>query len=194
MGYQRSEISTGFINGLLKKWLSFCQSIKNINHVKESELTSLFGKHKYEENLIDNIYEIEKSKSLVFATPLSTAFISASIVQDFQDSTDDEEDTRSIKSTRNDLEENTQAKLSPSSSLGKNKGLIAESYDWDEEEVSSDKNEVTEVKALMALADEERIYVGIESARNGEWTKISIKKGGRAGRERLLEMKIMMKE
>ncbi|GKA61843.1 hypothetical protein Tco_0761362 [Tanacetum coccineum] len=41
----------------------------------------------------------------------------------------------------------------PSSSSGKNKGLIAESYDWDEEEVSSDKNEVTEVKALMALAD-----------------------------------------
>ncbi|GJW03377.1 hypothetical protein Tco_1562233, partial [Tanacetum coccineum] len=29
--------------------------------------------------------------------------------------------------------------------------------DWDEEEVSSDDNEVTEVKALMALTDEERV-------------------------------------
>ncbi|GJT59766.1 hypothetical protein Tco_1003299 [Tanacetum coccineum] len=64
----------------------------------------------------------------------------------------------------------------PSLSSGKNKGLITESYDWDEEEVSSDKNEVTKVKALMALADKERIYVGQESTRNGEWTKISIKK------------------
>ncbi|GJS86517.1 retrovirus-related pol polyprotein from transposon TNT 1-94 [Tanacetum coccineum] len=64
----------------------------------------------------------------------------------------------------------------PSSSLGKNKSLIAESYDWDEEEVSSDDNEVTEVKALMALADEERVSVGKESARNDEWIKISMKK------------------
>ncbi|GKC55940.1 retrovirus-related pol polyprotein from transposon TNT 1-94 [Tanacetum coccineum] len=63
----------------------------------------------------------------------------------------------------------------PSSFSSKNKGLIAESYDWDEEEVSSDDEE-TEVKALMALTDEERISVGKESARNGEWTKITIKK------------------
>nr|GEV31811.1 hypothetical protein [Tanacetum cinerariifolium] len=63
----------------------------------------------------------------------------------------------------------------PSSSLGKNKGLIAEMYDWDDEEVSSDENEVTEVKALMALTNEERVSVGKESARNGDWTKISIK-------------------
>ncbi|GJT30510.1 hypothetical protein Tco_0910785 [Tanacetum coccineum] len=48
------EINTGFINGLQKKWLAFCQSLINTNHVKESELTSLFGKLKYEENLIDN--------------------------------------------------------------------------------------------------------------------------------------------
>ncbi|GJX35867.1 retrovirus-related pol polyprotein from transposon TNT 1-94 [Tanacetum coccineum] len=64
----------------------------------------------------------------------------------------------------------------PSSSSGKNKGLIAETYDWDEEEVSSDDNEVTEVKALMALTDEERVSVGKESANNGEWVKISIQK------------------
>ncbi|GKD83541.1 hypothetical protein Tco_1350380, partial [Tanacetum coccineum] len=64
----------------------------------------------------------------------------------------------------------------PSSSSGKNKGLIAEMYDWDEKEVSSDDNEVTEVKALMALANEERVPVSKESASNGEWVKISIQK------------------
>nr|GEV84269.1 retrovirus-related Pol polyprotein from transposon TNT 1-94 [Tanacetum cinerariifolium] len=57
----------------------------------------------------------------------------------------------------------------------KNKGLIAETYDWDNDEVSSDENEVTKVKALMALIDEERVSVGKESARNRDWTKISMK-------------------
>ncbi|GJZ90278.1 hypothetical protein Tco_0662205 [Tanacetum coccineum] len=85
------KINTGFINGLPKKWLSFYQSLRNTNHVKEYKLASLFGKLKYEDNLIDSIYESEKKKSLVNATPLSTAFFLTSIVQDFQDSPEDEE-------------------------------------------------------------------------------------------------------
>ncbi|GKE82402.1 hypothetical protein Tco_1552402 [Tanacetum coccineum] len=99
------KINTGFINGLPKKWLSFCQSLRNTNHVKEYKLASLFGKLKYEDNLIDNIYESEKKKSFVAATPLSTAFFLTSIVQDFQDSPEDEEDTRSSQEYLNDLEE-----------------------------------------------------------------------------------------
>ncbi|GJR15163.1 hypothetical protein Tco_0797815 [Tanacetum coccineum] len=193
-----------------KEVAKFCQSLRNINHVKDLELASLFGKLKYEENLIDSIYETEKSKSLVSATPLSTAFFSTSIVQDFQDSHDDEEDTRSSHEYLNDLEEEYQARAllakskrdcwsktsvplyqSPfqsklllssenkpeqSSSSSKDKGLIAKTYDWDDEEVSSNENEVTEVIAFMTLTDKERILVGKESARNGDWTKISMKK------------------
>ncbi|GJU70296.1 retrovirus-related pol polyprotein from transposon TNT 1-94 [Tanacetum coccineum] len=84
---------------------------KGPSDVKEnSELASLFGKLKYEENLIDSIYETEKNKSLVSATPLSTAFISTSSVQDFQDSPDDEEDTRSSHEYLNDLKEKYQAR------------------------------------------------------------------------------------
>ncbi|GJW16510.1 retrovirus-related pol polyprotein from transposon TNT 1-94 [Tanacetum coccineum] len=99
------EINTCFINGLPKKWLSICQSLRNTNQVKDFELASLFGKLKYEENLIDSVYETEKKKYLTIATPLSTAFISTSIVQDFQDSPDDEEDTRSSQEYMKDLEE-----------------------------------------------------------------------------------------
>ncbi|GKB93718.1 hypothetical protein Tco_0979855 [Tanacetum coccineum] len=51
-----------------------------------------------------------KRESLVSATPLSTAFFSTSIVQDFQDSTNDEEDTRSTQEYLNDLEEEYQAR------------------------------------------------------------------------------------
>ncbi|GKA72819.1 retrovirus-related pol polyprotein from transposon TNT 1-94 [Tanacetum coccineum] len=134
------EIKTSFINRLPKKWLSFYQSFRNINHVKESELASLFCKLKYEENLIDSIYESEKKKFVVTATRLSSAFFSTSIVQDFQDSPDDEEDTRS-----------------------------------NEEDMSSNDNEMTEVKVLMTLVDDESFVVGKESARNGEWVKISMK-------------------
>ncbi|GKE92227.1 hypothetical protein Tco_1573322 [Tanacetum coccineum] len=181
------KINTGFINGLPKKWLSFCQSLRNTNHVKDFELASLFGKLKYEENLIDSIYETEKNKSLVFATPLSTAFIST-IVQDFQDRPDDEKDARSSSAVQKQLTKlNTiniarkhkpelrltkdfeakynkfKAKLALLSSSAsaskaatvKNKGLIAKAYEWDEEEVSSDDNEMVEVHTLLEMEDKD---------------------------------------
>ncbi|GJU60981.1 hypothetical protein Tco_1238747 [Tanacetum coccineum] len=181
------------------------------SNVKESRVMDLI------------IYESEKKKSLVTATPLSTAFFSTSIVQDFQDSPDDEEDTRSSQEYLNDLEEEYQerallakskrffkkgsqspsqqkpelrpnkdfeikykkvkAKLahlssgtSSKSSMLKNKGLVAEAYEWDKKYMSSDYNDMTKVKVLMALADDENVAVGKESARNGKWVKISIRK------------------
>ncbi|GKF77642.1 hypothetical protein Tco_0230112, partial [Tanacetum coccineum] len=115
---------------------------------------------------------LKRANLLSLKTPFSTAFFSTSIVQDFQDSPGDEEDTRSSQEYINDLEEEYKSRallaeskrhtkdfeakynkvkaklallsssaLAPNSSLGKNKGLIANTYDWDEEEVSSDDNE-----------------------------------------------------
>nr|GEV06737.1 retrovirus-related Pol polyprotein from transposon TNT 1-94 [Tanacetum cinerariifolium] len=163
--FKEGESLTQTFTRLPKKWLSFCQSLRNTNHVKNSELASLFGKLKYEENLIDSIYETEKNKSLISATPLSTAFFSSSIVQDFQDSPDDEEDTRSSQEYLNDLEEEYQARAL----LAKSKRFFKK------EEVSSDDNEMVEAKVLMALAEENNA-VDKESARNGEWVKISMRK------------------
>nr|GEW08046.1 retrovirus-related Pol polyprotein from transposon TNT 1-94 [Tanacetum cinerariifolium] len=57
----------------------------------------------------------------------------------------------------------------------KNKGLIAEAYEWDKEQVSLDDNEMIEVKVLIALA-EDNDAVSKEGARNGEWVKISMRK------------------
>ncbi|GJY71511.1 hypothetical protein Tco_0475214 [Tanacetum coccineum] len=56
----------------------------------------------------------------------------------------------------------------------KNKGLVAETFDWDEEEVLDDE-EVTQVKVLMALADDE-LTVGKNHACNGEWIDITMRK------------------
>ncbi|GJX39368.1 hypothetical protein Tco_0252671 [Tanacetum coccineum] len=139
------KINSGFINGLPKKWLSFCQSLRNTNHVKDSELASLFGKLKYEENLIDTIYETKKNKSLVSAIPLSTAFFSTSIVQDFQDSPDDEEDTRSSHEYLNDLEEEYQARdlLAKSKSSSQHKPELRPIKDF--------KAKYNKIKAKLAL-------------------------------------------
>ncbi|GJZ60514.1 hypothetical protein Tco_0616330 [Tanacetum coccineum] len=114
------EINTSFLNGIPKKWLSFYQNLRNTNHVKYYELASLFGKLKYEENLIDSIYETKKRKYLISATPLSTAFFSTSIVQDFQNSPDDEEDTRSSHEYLNDIDEEYLTR----SLLAKSKGFL----------------------------------------------------------------------
>nr|GEW60079.1 retrovirus-related Pol polyprotein from transposon TNT 1-94 [Tanacetum cinerariifolium] len=87
-------------------------------------------------------------------------------VEDFQNSLDDEEDTRSSQEYMNDLEEEYQARA-----------LLAKSkMFFKKEEVSSDGNEVTKVKALIALADEERVSVGKESARNVRYPLLSREK------------------
>ncbi|GKA38333.1 hypothetical protein Tco_0730884 [Tanacetum coccineum] len=173
---------------LPKKWLSFCQSLKNVNHVRDYDLTLLFGKLKYEENLIDSIYDTKKKKSLTTTTPLSATFFSSSIVQDFQDSPDDEEDTRSIQEYMDDLEmEFHERALLDKSKWFFKKGTQRFSGAKATEktkcykcgrtkEVSSDDNEMVKVKVLMALADDESGVVGKESTISGEWVKISIRK------------------
>nr|GEY63340.1 retrovirus-related Pol polyprotein from transposon TNT 1-94 [Tanacetum cinerariifolium] len=54
----------------------------------------------------------------------------------------------------------------------KNKVLVAKTFDWDEEEVF-DEEEVTRVKLLMALVDDE-LTVGKNHARNGKWIDITM--------------------
>nr|GEV96948.1 retrovirus-related Pol polyprotein from transposon TNT 1-94 [Tanacetum cinerariifolium] len=58
----------------------------------------------------------------------------------------------------------------------KNKGLVAEIFVWDEEEVFDDE-EFTQFKVLMALADDE-LTIEKSHARNSEWFNITIRKDG----------------
>nr|GEV53830.1 hypothetical protein [Tanacetum cinerariifolium] len=70
-------------------------------------------------------------------------------------------DTRSSRDYLEDLEEEYQERA-----------LLAMSKRF----FKKGNNEAIEVKALMALANEERVSVGKESASNGKWVKISIQK------------------
>nr|GEX14309.1 hypothetical protein [Tanacetum cinerariifolium] len=105
------------------------------------------------------------------------------IMSDIQDSHNDEENTRSSHEYLNDLEEEyqgrdlltkskrffkkgTQSASASKAATVKNKGLIAEAYEWDKEEMSSDDNEMVEVKVLMTLAEKMMLILPAESQRN----------------------------
>ncbi|GJV63218.1 hypothetical protein Tco_1474046 [Tanacetum coccineum] len=158
----------------------------------------------YEDNLIHR--RSPKTKKALITTPsnspISTAFFSNNIVQDFQENFDDEEDVRTSEEYLKDLDLDSQnepkikkdykteykkmkgklalLEASPSTSQSsktfqsKNKCLIVETFDWDEEEVSDDEN-MAQVKVLMALADDE-LSMGKNNARNGEWIGITMRK------------------
>ncbi|GJZ95241.1 ribonuclease H-like domain-containing protein [Tanacetum coccineum] len=110
--------------------------LRNANHTQTLDLADIYERFVYEDNLIQRRYSDTK-KALITtpsSTPISTAFFSNNVIQDFQENSDDE----------------------------------------DEEKVS-DEEEVTQVKVLMALADDE-LTVGKSHARNGQWVDITIRK------------------
>ncbi|GJW58124.1 retrovirus-related pol polyprotein from transposon TNT 1-94 [Tanacetum coccineum] len=55
------------------------------------------------------------------------------------------------------------------------KGLIAESFDWDDESVSSDDERSTKIRAFMPIAEDEP-SVGKADARSGQWVDITMKR------------------
>ncbi|GJV87649.1 hypothetical protein Tco_1531587, partial [Tanacetum coccineum] len=157
VGIEVQQLSLKDCTWLPKKWLSFYQSLRDTNHVKDSKLASLFGKLKYKENLINIIYETEKEKTLVSSTPLLIAFFSTSIVQDFQDSPDDEEDTRRSQEYLNDLEEEYQARalLAKSKSFSQHKPELRPTKDFEAK--------YNKVKAKLALLKPQQLRTKVLS-------------------------------
>ncbi|PWA72457.1 Integrase, catalytic region, Zinc finger, CCHC-type, Peptidase aspartic, catalytic [Artemisia annua] len=268
----KHEINVGFVNSLPEKWLNFSQGLRNANHLQNLELPEIYGKFLYEDNLISRRYpKAQDIKKTLTSSPISTAFYSNGIVQDFQENSDDEADERSKRAllanskrfisrnktfskaktnentecfkcgkkghfakdcfskttselsykfsgnnssgtkfqpkmsqspkyfqnkTENSSQKDFEAKYrkakaklalleaapsipqspqAPKPTQGKNKGLVAEIFDWDEESISSEDEEV-HVSGLMTLSDDNKLAVGKSHARNGEWVNITMRK------------------
>ncbi|GJU08512.1 hypothetical protein Tco_1124942, partial [Tanacetum coccineum] len=157
---------------LPKKWLSFCQSLRHTNHVKDFVLASLYmdfhDSPDDEEDTRSNqeyLTDLKEKYQAIALLAKSKRFFKKGPTKDF------EAKYNKIKAKLALLSSSASASKA---SMVKNKGLIAEAYDWDEEEVSSDDNEMVEVKVLMALAEDNEA-VSKEGARNGEWVKISMR-------------------
>ncbi|GJT66445.1 hypothetical protein Tco_1017925, partial [Tanacetum coccineum] len=169
------EINTGFINGLPKKWLSLCQSLRNTNHVKESKLASLFGLQdssddeedtRSSQEYMDDLEEDYQARALLAKSKRKGHF-----ARDCFSKT-------SVSLYESPFQNNSQPKFLSSS---QHKPELRPAKDFEakynkDEEVSSDDNEMTEVKVLMALIDDENVAVGKKSTKNDEWVKISIRK------------------
>nr|GEZ80402.1 hypothetical protein [Tanacetum cinerariifolium] len=170
----KAEVSATFVNCLPRKWLSMNQTQRENNSIKNDSLATLYGKYTYEEGLIDQIYESE-TQSITLQASSSKALISNN---QFQDSDSDvEEDQRTNNEFMADLNaeyhersllENQKRfyKRIDDMTKGKSKkgkkdkekskkGLLAESFDWDDEYVSSDDERSTKIRAFMAIAEDE---------------------------------------
>nr|GEU43457.1 retrovirus-related Pol polyprotein from transposon TNT 1-94 [Tanacetum cinerariifolium] len=163
-----------------EKWLTFSQGLRNANHTQTLNLVDIYGRFVYEDNLIYKRYS--GTKKALITTPLnfeiSTTFFSNNVIQDFQENFDDEVDERSSREYIRDLDVEYQERALLANSKHfikrRNNFSVAEIFEWDEEEVSDDE-EVTQVKVLMALTDDE-LTVGKSHAQNGEWVDITIRK------------------
>ncbi|GJW12240.1 hypothetical protein Tco_1578067 [Tanacetum coccineum] len=180
----KHEINVGLHEQFPNELQNHLSGLRNSNHTQTLNLANIYERFVYEDNLIQRRY-FDTKKALITtpsSTPISTAFFFNNVIQDFQENSDDEVDERSnykaeykkIKAKLALFEASPSSSQNPKTFQPKNKGLVAETFDWDKEEVS-DKKEVTQVKVLPALVDDE-LTVGKSHARNGEWIDITIRK------------------
>ncbi|GJU46782.1 hypothetical protein Tco_1204048 [Tanacetum coccineum] len=135
--------------------------LRNVNHTQTLDLANIYGRFVYKDNLIQRRYsDTKKALITTSSTPIFTAFFSNNVIQDFQENSDDEVDERSSEEYLRDLDiEYHERALLANTKRGE----------------VFDEEEVTQVKVLMALADDE-LTVGKSHARNGEWFDITIRK------------------
>ncbi|GJV17481.1 hypothetical protein Tco_1362804 [Tanacetum coccineum] len=162
----KHEINVGFVNSLPKKWLTFSQGLRNANHTQTLDLTDIYGRFVYEDNLIQR--RISKKILMMKLMKVSKGFqpkFTPKLIQSSSNSSS-QADAKFQKDYKAEYKK-MKAKLalleaSPSSSQNlktfqlKNKGLVAETFDWDEEEVTDDE-EVTwsrKVNTLLSMDED----------------------------------------
>ncbi|GJZ63581.1 retrovirus-related pol polyprotein from transposon TNT 1-94 [Tanacetum coccineum] len=182
---------------LPEKWLSFSQGLRNANHTQTLDLADIYGRIfkkilmmrlmrepvilqeiAFLKRLNHLINLLSSSMSRGFQTKFTPKFIqSTQHAQSSQGEPKVQKDYKAkykkMKAKLALLEACPLTSQSSKPFQSKNKGLVAKTFDWDEEEVSDDEEE-TKVQVLMALADDE-LCVEKNHARNGEWIDITMK-------------------
>ncbi|GJT12318.1 retrovirus-related pol polyprotein from transposon TNT 1-94 [Tanacetum coccineum] len=169
---------------------------------------SIDGRFVYKDNLIARRFP-ETKKALITTPsdlPISTAFFSNNIVQEFRENSDDEADERSSEEYLRDLDlespmsnsfvsKGFQPKFVPKliqssqhAQSSQSEPKVQKDYKSEHKKMKAklalleakvlDEVKETRVQVLMALADDE-LSVGKNHARNGEWIYIAMKKSMR---------------
>ncbi|GKB68254.1 hypothetical protein Tco_0929666, partial [Tanacetum coccineum] len=172
----KHEINVGFMNSLLEKWLTFSQGLRNANHTQTLDLADIYRRFDFQENFDDEVDE----RSSHFARDCFSKMSEPSY----------KSPVNNYSSVSKGFQPNFTPKLIQSSSNSNSQVDPKFQKDYKAEykkmqaklallEASpskvSDKEEVTQVKVLMALADDELTVVK-SHARNGEWVDITMRK------------------
>ncbi|GJZ40231.1 hypothetical protein Tco_0586794 [Tanacetum coccineum] len=115
---------------------------------------------------VNNYSSVSKGFQPKFTPKLIQSFSNSNSQADPKFKKDYKAEYKKIKAKLALLEASPSSSQNPKTFQLKNKGLVSETFDWDEEEVSDEK-EVTQANVLMALANDE-VTVRKNHARNGE--------------------------
>ncbi|GJU92296.1 hypothetical protein Tco_1304719 [Tanacetum coccineum] len=174
----KHEINVGFMNSLPEKWLTFSQGLRNANHTQTLDLADIYGRFDFQENSND---EVDERSSDEYLRDLDIEYHKRAFLAS------KEELMNNYSSVSKGFQPKFTPKLIQSSSNSNSQADLKFQKDYKAEYKKmkaklalleakvSDEEEVTHVKVLMALADDE-LTVGESHARNGEWVDITIRK------------------
>ncbi|GJX29661.1 hypothetical protein Tco_0237740 [Tanacetum coccineum] len=146
----QAEVNATFVNSLQRKWLSVNQSHRENNSIKNDSLATLIGTSN--ESMAD--LNAEYHEQALMANQKSFYKRSGRRIDDM---------------TKGKSEKGKKEKEKSE------KGLIVESFDWDDESVSSNDEGTTKIREFMAITQDEPL-VGKVDARSGKWVDLTIKK------------------
>ncbi|GJY20145.1 hypothetical protein Tco_0392711 [Tanacetum coccineum] len=150
----KHEINVGFVNSLPEKWLTFAQGLRNANHTQTLDLADIYRRFVDEDDLIQRSKEylrdldieyqerallanskLSKSLQPKFTPKLIQSSSKSNSQADPKFQKDYKTEYKKTKDKLALLEASLSSSQNPKTFQPKNKGLVAETFDWDEEEV-----------------------------------------------------------
>ncbi|GJZ32050.1 retrovirus-related pol polyprotein from transposon TNT 1-94 [Tanacetum coccineum] len=174
----KEEVNAMFVNSLPRKWLSMNQTQRSNNSIKNDSLATMYGKYNYEEDV-----EEDQRTNNEFIADLNAEYHERALLKNQKRFSKRSErgKYKGLKAKMAILTKRINDMTKGKSEKGKKekekseKGLIAESFDWDDKSVSLDDEGSTKIMAFMAITKEEP-SVGKADARSGQWVDITIKR------------------